>query len=302
MKLLKSIVTGIAWLLGAAVLISFLGTIAMVASVIGKGMELSLEEHEPTKTDRAVAVVDLSGEILSSEKFSKKLRKQVEDADIKAIVVQIDSPGGAVGAAEEMYRAILAADKKKPVFCSLGSVAASGGFYAAMACRKVFTHAGTISGSIGVILMSPNFTTIMERLGVGVNVIKSGQFKDAGSPFRPATDAERSLLQALVNQAYEQFVRVIATGRKLDLEKIRPVADGRVILGESLVELGFADSIGGVEEAATEALAAAGGAGEPEIVYPKSGEGLLELFGEIGQSSSIRRLLGTNEDLQLLYR
>ena len=302
MKLLKSVVTGLAWIIAAGLIFSFLGAVITVATVMKQGMELSKEGHDETKTDRAISVVELSGEILTSEKFTRALRKAVEDDKIKGIVVEIDSPGGAVGAAEEMYRAIVAADKKKPVLCSMGSMAASGGFYAAMGCRKIFTHEGTLSGSIGVILMMPNVTDIMAKVGVNVNIIKSGQFKDSGSPFRAVSDADRTMMQSLINQAYEQFLRVIAAGRKLDIEKIRPIADGRIILGESLVQLGLADAIGGVEDAAKQALELSGGSGEPEVVYPKKHEGLLGLFGEMGNLALIRQILGENNTVRLLYR
>ena len=188
MKALKSVISFLGWLIAASLLFLFFGSVIMVSTVLKQGIDLAdSKEVSAAETDRAVAVVPLAGEIIAADDFDKRLRKQVEDKNIKAIVVHIDSPGGSVGAAEEMYRAIKAADKKKPVVCALGSVAASGGLYASMGCRKIVTNKGTIGGSIGVILMMPQVSSIMDKVGVGVSVVKSGKFKDTGSPLRPQT-------------------------------------------------------------------------------------------------------------------
>ncbi|MCL4140099.1 UNVERIFIED_CONTAM: hypothetical protein GTU68_011672 [Idotea baltica] len=202
---------------------------------------------------------------------------------IKAIVVRIDSPGGAVGASEEIFRAIKRADTKKPVVCSLGNLAASGGLYSAVGCRKIVTNRGTITGSIGVIMMSPNVAQVMDRLGVGMTVIKSGQFKDSGSPFRAQTEEDKTLLQSLVNASYDQFLTAVAENRSLDKEAVRAFADGRVILGEQAVEWGLADSFGGPEEAAVIALELSGDTSkeDPEIVGIPAAEGLKAIFSQM---------------------
>lgn len=217
-------------------------------------------------TEHAVGVVELTGEIFSSEKFVKSLDQMLENKSVKAIVVRIDSPGGAVGPSEEMYRAIHLANAKKPVVCSLGAVAASGGLFAAVGCKKIVANESTITGSIGVIMMSPNVHTLLERFGVQMTVVKAGRLKDTGSPFREPSTEDREYLQSLLNTTHDQFIRTVADGRNLKVEDVRKFADGRIILGGQAKELGLVDEIGGLPEAAKTALQLAGDSGEPEIV------------------------------------
>lgn len=224
------------------------------------------------KSDYQIGVVELEGEISSSKDFREKLFKFIENKSIKGIVVRIDSPGGAVGASEEIYRYILQARKKKPVVCSLGNIAASGGLYSAMGCQKVITAAGTMSGSIGVIMMMPNITAVMDKVGVGFNIIKTGQFKDSGTPFREITDSDKEYLQGVAQTAYRQFITAISESRSLSEESVKAIADGRIILGEDAVKLGIADSIGGLYDAAKIVLDLAVGDlakdKEPELIFP----------------------------------
>ena len=252
------------------------------------------------KTDHAVGVVELAGEIGIVDDFRKELKRVVEDKQIKAIVVRIDSPGGGVGASEELYGFIKEADTKKPVVCALGSVAASGGLYAAQGCRKILTLRGTMTGSIGVIAMLPMFRDIMDKVGVSMNVVKSGAYKDVGSPFRPMTEEDRAFLKSLIDQCYEQFVDVIAKSRKLPVEEVKKFADGRIILGEQAVELKLVDGIGGVQDAAKLALLELGDEEEPEVIYqsPKSGLELL-LSGEA--ATFVRELISQSKP-RILYR
>ena len=207
-------------------------------------------------------------------------------AKYKAVVVRVDSPGGSVGAAEEIYRAIKTAreSKKKPIVCSLGSIAASGGLYAATACEKIVSNAGTLTGSIGVVLMLPNFEHILSTIGLRMNVIKSGAYKDAGSPFREIAPQDRVLLQASVDEAYEQFIKVVADSRSLNLDEVRKFADGRVILGESALKLGLVDQIGGLQQAGKLALTLAGVQGEPEMTGIEQKHGLRAIFEDLEQS------------------
>jgi len=280
-----------------AVLALVLGIVLVVA--IGKLADDPVEMAIPhSKTDNGVFILPLEGEIVSSEKFRRVLAKAVEKKQIKSIVVAIDSPGGAVGPSEEINRAIAAADKKKPVMCALGSVAASGGLYSAVACRRIFTNQGTLTGSIGVIMSYPTVSKVMSQAGVQMNVIKSGELKDVGSPFRESTDRDRDFLRGLVQRSYEQFLGAVAAGRKLDIAKVRPFADGRIILGEEAVALGLADEIGGVEEAAKSSFEAAGGTGELEILYAKKTGGFTEVF----QESRLGRFVRTFLKAEILYR
>jgi protease-4 len=245
------------------------------------------------KSDHAVGVVELTGEIMTSRKFEKALDGFLANDRIKAIVVRIDTPGGSAGASEEIQALIKRADSKKPVVCSMGSIAASGGIYSAMGCRKIVANAATITGSIGVIMMSPNVAGIMEKLGVKMLTVKSGALKDAGSPFREPTEQDLQYLQAEITRSYEQFVNVIAAARKLPAEEVKKFADGRIILGEEAKRLGLIDEIGTIYTAAGIALKEAGDDGEPELVRkgPSSVWGMLQDLPDSETLSSLSNLI-----------
>ena len=281
MKLLKKVMTFIAWSYAAVLGTVFVVSIALIAGAVQGGDGGVTGE---VTSERAVGVVELTGEIITSEKFLANLKKQVENEKIKGIVVSIDSPGGAVGASEEIYRAIRKAVLTKPVVCSLGSIAASGGLYSAVGCQKIVTNAGTLTGSIGVIMMSPNFSGVMKQVGVDMTVVKSGKYKDSGSPFREQTADDRELIQSIVNTAYGQFVKIISDSRNLPVEKVKEFADGRIILGEDAVKLGLVDEIGGIDRAAKLALELAKIEGEPEIVHQPRSVGIMSLFKEMPES------------------
>lgn len=225
-----------------------------------------------------VGLAKLEGEISDVSTFEKRVNQLLKDDNVKTIVARIDSPGGSVGASEEAYRVLKFADSKKPVVCSFGNSAASGGLFAAMGCRKIVSNKGTITGSIGVIMMSPYVGKIAETVRAEMNVIKSGQFNDAGSPFRPMEEKDRGLLQNLVDQAHSQFVSTIAQSRSLEPAVVQKFADGRIILGESAKELGLIDSFGGIREAAKLSLELAGIEGEPEILDVPATDKFLKFF------------------------
>lgn len=254
-----------------------------------------------TKSEHAVAVVELTGEIMTSEKFVSQLKKQVDDQKIKGIVVKIDSPGGAVGASEEIYRAIKEATEKKPVVCAMGNLAASGGLMAAMGCQKIIANESTLTGSIGVIMMSPNFRSIMEKIGLEMTVVKSGKLKDSGSPFREVNPEDKEFLQGLINKSYEQFVRMVAESRKLDISKVKEFADGRVILGSEAKILGLIDGIGGIKQAAKIALELINDNAEPVIIMPKK-KSNFEMFFEGMPDSKIAFLYKSLTQPMLLYQ
>lgn len=301
MNLLKKFATFIGWIVlgfvGLFLILLFIGVVGAFSGGISDADLSGLK----VETDHGVGVIELSGEIISSNKVRKFLKKALDHEKIKAIVVRIDSPGGSVGVSEEIYREIKYADGKKPTICALGNTAASGGLYAAMGCRKVVTNEGTLTGSIGVIMMMPNFTSIAERFGLGMNVIKSGRFKDSGSPFRKLEKEDKDLLQAMVDKAYEQFLKIVSDSRKLPAEEVRKFADGRIILGEEAVELGLADEIGGVRRAAKLALEATGDTAEPELVQIKKPSGLLAILDEL-QGSEARNWIGSFTSVRLLYQ
>jgi len=200
----------------------------------------------PSKASVGVLVMEneISGSIWATEVL-EKFRK---DDNIKSLVIRINSPGGAVAPCQEIYQAVKSFNK--PVIISMGSVAASGGLYVAAAGDVIMANPGTITGSIGVIMQSVEISGTMDKIGLRAMTIKSGEFKDMGSPFREMRDSERELLQGMVLDVYEQFVADLAAGRdKLSIEEIRKVADGRIFNGSEAHKLGLVDELGGFEDA-----------------------------------------------------
>jgi protease-4 len=216
-----------------------------------------------------IGVVELTGTIGDSRDVVGQLHELRKDKSIKAIVLRIDSPGGAVAPSQEIYRAIGRARKDKKVVCSMGTVAASGGYYVASACDKVYASGGTITGSIGVISELPHLQGLMALARVEVDTIKSGALKDLGSPLRPMTADERAYFQRFVNNVYEQFLEDVAAGRKLDKEKLRAIADGRILTGKEALAHHLIDELGNLEDAIDGAAKLAGAAGDPVPVFRK---------------------------------
>ncbi|VAX25056.1 signal peptide peptidase SppA, 36K type, partial [hydrothermal vent metagenome] len=159
-----------------------------------------------TLSNNKIAVVRIKGVILDSENTIDQIRRWTKDEDVKAIILRINSPGGAVAPSQEIYSEVIKAAKKKPVITSMGTVAASGGYYIAAASARIIADPGTLTGSIGVIMMFSNFQKLMEKIGLESVVLKSGKFKDTGSPYRPFTKDDRELLQGVINSIYIQFI------------------------------------------------------------------------------------------------
>ncbi len=213
-----------------------------------------------------VAVVTIKGIITDSKATIEQLHEANESSDVKAIVVRVNSPGGGVGASQEIYREVTKIKDKK-VIISMGSVAASGGYYVACGAEKIYANPGTLTGSIGVLMEFADVEELMGKIGLKGYVIKSGEFKDIGSPLRPMSDAERELLQGVINNTYSQFVKVVAKGRKLPEEYVKGLADGRVYTGEQAKDLKLVDEIGNLEDAIDGAAKMAGMKGKPGVKY-----------------------------------
>lgn len=232
----------------------------------------------------AVGWVTINGAIYASEggrpwdkgadQWSRRIRSLAEQKDVKAIVLDINSPGGSVGAVQEIYSTILRVrrEKKIPVVAIFGDVAASGGYYIAAACDKIIAHPGSLTGSIGVIFSVTNFEGLLGKIGVRSDPIKSGKHKDIGSPARPMTPEERKILQALIDDAHSQFVVAISTGRRLPEERIRELADGRIYSGRQALEAGLVDALGDTQDALELAGKLAGIRGKPRV--KRDGDGL----------------------------
>lgn len=196
-----------------------------------------------------IGVIEINGIIFESESVIENLKNFRERKDIEAVVLRINSPGGGVAPSQEIYESVKRLKEKKKVVASLGSVAASGGYYIACAADKIVTNPGTITGSIGVIMEYTNIEEVMDKIGISPVVIKSGKFKDTGSPTRPITDDEKKFLQDFVDKIHSQFVEDVASGRKMDKETVMEYADGRIISGADAVSYGLADMTGNFETA-----------------------------------------------------
>ncbi|MBI4966074.1 MAG: signal peptide peptidase SppA [Desulfomonile tiedjei] len=262
--------TGLAILFIAFIVAGFIIIAAGVAVILNADEETA-GLSEVFEAGNKVGVVQLEGTIISADTVLKQLRKFRKKSSIKAIVIRINSPGGTVAPAQEIYREIEKTKKKKPVVVSMETVSASAAYYIASNANTIVCSQGTITGSIGVIMMLPQIQKVIEKIGVDVNVIKAGKYKDIGSAVRPLTEDERNILETFAKEIHEQFISDVAAGRKgkIDKEKLVSIADGRFFTGEKAKELGLVDKIGNFYDAVRIAGQLGGIKGEPELVYPK---------------------------------
>lgn len=248
------------------------------------------------QTGEKVAVLPVTGLIADSEATIEQLKKFAKDDSIKAIVIRINSPGGGVGPSQEIYEEVKKLKGKKIVLASMGALAASGGYYIACGTQKIYANPGTITGSIGVIMNFVNVKELIEKIGLKGMVVKSGAFKDIGSPVREMKPEERELLQGVIDNVHAQFIAAVADGRKLDRESVAKLADGRIFSGEQAKALGLVDALGNLEDAVADAGKLAKISGEPRVVTPsKKKLSILELLKEeatsiIGEKLSEQRL------------
>ncbi len=246
---------------------------------------VSRMEDAPFARGGKVGVLPVTGLIADSDATIEQLRKFAKDDSVKAIVLRINSPGGGVGPSQEIYEEIGKLKGKKPVVSSMGAVAASGGYYIACASQKIYANPGTITGSIGVIMQFVNVKELIEKIGIKGVVVKSGELKDTGSPVRDMSPEERQYLQAVIDNVHAQFVQAVANGRKLDVEAVRKIADGRIFSGEQAKALGLVDALGDQEDAVADAARMAKIEGEPRVVLPpKKKISILELLREEAKS------------------
>ena len=216
-----------------------------------------------------IGVIEVRGVIENVQDSLKALREFRKDPNVKSILVRIESPGGGIGASQELYREIRRTINEKPVVASLGGIAASGGYYIASAASRIVANPGTLTGSIGVISYFPNLRELLDKLGISATVIKSGRFKDTGNPDREMTQEEKDLLQETMDQAHRQFIRDVARGRSLAEEDVRKVADGRIIMGETAQQMGLVDELGNFEDAVNASALLGKIEGEPDLIYAK---------------------------------
>jgi protease-4 len=217
-----------------------------------------------------IAVLDLEGIILDSKEFVEQLERYGTPSGVRAVVLRVNSPGGGVAAAQEMYEAVrrFRAETKKKVVVSIASVGASGGYYVACGADRIFANAGSITGSIGVIAEWVNYGELLKWAKLQDVVFKSGEFKDSGSPSRPLTEAEKKYFQNLIDGMYRQFVQAVADSRRLNESAVRALADGRVYTGAEAHSFGLVDELGTLQDAVDAAGKMAGIAVKPKIVTP----------------------------------
>lgn len=267
------------------VLLAIFGAATVLVLVaIGGALYTAFGDKVPSLTDNSVAIIDVKGVITDARPFIKSLKKYREAKEVKAIIIRLDSPGGVVGPSQEMYDEVLTTKELgKPIVCSLGSVAASGAYYIAAACDKIVTNPGTITGSIGVIMEFADISKLYDWAKVHRYVVKSGEYKDIGSEFRTMSPSERVIIQEMIDSVHMQFKTAVSQGRKMKMEDVVRIADGRILSGEQAVKKGLADSLGGLEQAVDVAAKLAGIKGKPEIYYPPTKKKrLIDLFLDRG--------------------
>jgi protease-4 len=242
------------------IFVFFLALAVTVASFMGRPASFAIGDK--------IGVIEVYGVIADSRQIIEQLHDFRDNDNIKALVLRIDSPGGGVGPSQEIYDEVKAVDLVKPVVVSMGSVAASGGYYIAVPAREIIANPGTIIGSIGVIMEFTNFQELLEKIGLNSVIVKSGQYKDIGSPTREMTAAEREILQDLIDDVHSQFVSSVADGRNMDEEAVRAIADGRIFSGRMAMGMGLVDGMGNLEVAIRRAAELGGVDGEPNVVYP----------------------------------
>jgi protease-4 len=247
--------------------IALLAVIGFVAIVAMYGFGLLGGDGRSFSVREKVGIIPIEGIIGDSEELVEQINAFADDRGIKAVVLRIDSPGGGVVPSQEIYQAVRELKKKKKVVASMGSVAASGGYLIAVAADRIVANPGSITGSISTVMHYANVEELLKKVGVRSSVVKSGKFKDIGSPTREMTAEERLLIQAIVDDIYDQFVRTIAENRKLPLQRIFELSDGRIFSGRQAKDLGLVDDLGGLQDAVLLAGKLSGMEGSPEIVH-----------------------------------
>ncbi|MCP9449100.1 MAG: signal peptide peptidase SppA [Nitrospira sp.] len=218
-----------------------------------------------------IALIRVEGIILDSQETVGELRRFSENPAVKAIVLRIDSPGGGVVPSQEIHDEIKRVRMKnnKAVIASMGSVAASGGYYIAVATDRIVANPGTLTGSIGVIMETANIEGLLQKIGVEGVVIKSGKYKDVGSPLRKMSDEERGLLQSVMDDVHKQFIEAVAEGRAIEMTDAQALADGRIFTGRQAKDAKLVDELGDLEDAIQLAADVVGIEGPPKVVEPR---------------------------------
>jgi len=260
------------WFWGIFLSLVFIGLVFVAISFIifASAIKRGGGEYISSGSGDKIAIVEINDVIMDSEKPVEQIKKFREDKSIKAIILRINSPGGGVAASQEIYEEVKRTrDSGKIIVVSMGSIAASGGYYIAVGSSLIIANPGTITGSIGVIAQFISIKDLAEKLGITQTTIKSGSLKDAGSPFKQMNDSDKAYFQDVVDNSFMQFLDVVAAERKMDKETLKQYANGRVFTGLQAKEYGLIDSLGTFEDAIRITSKMAGIEGEPRIVREK---------------------------------
>ncbi|MGB3363883.1 MAG: signal peptide peptidase SppA [Thermodesulfobacteriota bacterium] len=259
-----------------AIVLLFLFVFIFLAGI---GSALLLSGKGSFSSGDKVAVLRVEDVIIDSQIYLDSIETISKDDKVKALVVRIDSPGGAVGPSQEIYSELKELGKEIPIIASIGGVGASGGYYIACAAEKIYANPGAITGSIGVIAQFASYEKLLNWAKIDVEVIKSGKYKDVGSAFREMSDADKEYIQQLIDNVYDQFKSVVATSRNLDTKQIDSVADGKIYTGEQALNLKLIDELGTINDAITVAGNLGGIQGDPEVInFPKKKSKLYDLL------------------------
>lgn len=244
-----------------------------------------------------IGVIEVKGQIGNLDKQVKALRKFEKDDHVKAILMRVDSPGGAVAPSQELHDEVERAMKKgKPVVVSMGNLAASGGYYVSCGATKIFAEPGTLTASIGVITQLPNFVGIADWAHFKMTTYKSGKLKDSGNPFREPNDDDAKYFLDIIANIYDQFLTAVADGRKLKKDDVRPYADGRVLTGLQAKDAHLVDELGGFSDAVDAAKELGKLEGEPKLIYPpEDKEGLVRELFKDGASAIVHEAFSAFE-------
>jgi len=263
------------FVLGASLVIYLVVVVFFVATL----RSLARSGTEGFVLGPRVAVVELEGVITDTGDLIRDLRRHRENPLVKAVVIRINSPGGVVAPTQELHTALQRVrEAGKPVVASLGAVAASGGYYVAVAADRIYANPGTLTGSIGVIMQLANLESLFKKVGVEWVVVKAGQFKDIGNIARPMTAEERRVLQALLDDVHGQFIAAVVDGRKLDRTEVKTIADGRIFSGAQAKANRMVDELGGFEDAINGAAMLAGLPAPPAVIMPRRRLSISELL------------------------
>jgi protease IV len=235
-----------------------------------------------------IALVNIQGMLMDSRDIVRQLSDYRHNPGVRGILLRVDSPGGAVAPAQEIYNEIMKLrDEKKTVYASLGTVAASGGYYVASAADYVVSNPGTLTGSISAVMAFNNIEELTTKIGVKPDVIKSGKYKDVGSPLRAMKPEERRLLQIVVDDVHQQFVQAVATGRGMPVSEVSAIADGRIMTGQQALKLKLVDELGGLEKTIELLAKKIGVLGRPKVIEEKEKTPFFEWLMQSSISSSL---------------